>query len=83
MGQREEAIEAWRKAVTLFEEIDDRQHQGETMLSLGVALFKAGERQAGLATYQAGLQLLERPTAMQRLTRTLLAFQARLLGGGA
>jgi tetratricopeptide (TPR) repeat protein len=82
MGRRDEAIEVWRAAIVLFDELEDRQHQGDTLLTLGVALFKSGQREAGLATYQAGLQLLEHPTVMQQVTRTLLAIQTRILGAG-
>ena len=49
-------------------------------MALGLALFKWGRRQEGLVAYQAGLQTVEKPTAMQKLSRTLLAIQARVLG---
>jgi len=81
-GEREEAIKQWRRAGSLFEELGDQQRQGETFLALGLALFKSSERQAGLATYQIGLQLLERPTLIQRITRWLLTLQTRILGLG-
>lgn len=77
----EEAEHAWREAAVIFQELGDRQNQGETLLALGIAMFKSGRRQEGLATYQAGLSLLEHPTFLQRLYRLLLLIQVRVLGG--
>ena len=69
------------QAATCFlVELGDGQKQGDTLLALGISMFKSGRRQEGFATYQAGLSLLEKPTIMQRLYRLLLAIQVRLLG---
>ncbi len=79
LKQQEQAIEAWRKAAGIFAELDDRQNQGETFIAIGLSLFKSGERQEGLAAYQAGLDMLERPSVMQKFTRSLMSLQARFL----
>jgi hypothetical protein len=50
------------------------------MMALGVSLFKAGQRQEGLATYRAGITMAESPTFMQKLYQVLLTIQVRLFG---
>ncbi|HPD41167.1 MAG TPA: hypothetical protein PLD43_06355, partial [Anaerolineae bacterium] len=80
MGRREDAIPVWQTAIATFAELEDNQREGETLLALGLALFKTRQREAGFAAYQAGLRLIENPTPMQKLTRTLLALQMRVLG---
>ncbi|MFW6082545.1 MAG: tetratricopeptide repeat protein [Chloroflexota bacterium] len=81
-SDREEARACLRQAANIFGELGDNQRRGETMLALGVQLWKAGDRQGGLAAYQAGLQMLEHPSLSQRVLRGLLEFRARLLGWG-
>jgi tetratricopeptide (TPR) repeat protein len=80
MKRREDAERAWSEAATIFQDLDDRQKQGETLLALGMSMFKSGRRQEGLATYQTGLSLVEKPTFLQRLYRFLLILQTRILG---
>ncbi|MFL7795070.1 MAG: hypothetical protein AB8I69_23225, partial [Anaerolineae bacterium] len=58
----------------------DKEHQGETLLALGVQLWKTGDRNEGLATYEAGLQILPKPTVRQKTVRNLLRMRNRLLG---
>ena len=80
LKQQDKAIESWRMASAIFSELGDHQKQGETLMAIGVSLFKSGQRQAGLAAYQAGLEMLEKPTLMQKFSRMLMTLQARLLG---
>jgi len=79
-GQREKARMSLREAAGIFADLGDEQREGETLLALGVQQWKAGDRQAGLATYQAGLKTLERPSAGQKALRGLLDLRSRLLG---
>ncbi len=60
MKRRADAERAWGKAAVLFQDLEDRQKQGDTLIALGL-MFKSGRRQEGLSTYQAGLALVERP----------------------
>lgn len=80
-GQREAARINLREAATAFADLKDNQRQAETLLALGVQKWKTGDRQGALATYQAGLQILERPSFGQKILRILLQFRAGLLGG--
>jgi len=80
-GDRERANECLRQAADIFAELGETQRQGETLLALGIQKWKMGDRSGGLATYEAGLQTLERPTASQKVLRGLLQMRARLVGG--
>jgi tetratricopeptide (TPR) repeat protein len=80
LKRREDAEEAWSAAAAAFQDLGDRQKQGDTLMALGVSMFKSGRRQEGLATYQAGMALIEKPTLLQRIYRFLLMLQTRILG---
>jgi tetratricopeptide (TPR) repeat protein len=80
-GDRLRAQEYLRQAAEIFDELGDTQRQGETLLALGAQMWKAGDRRGGLATYEAGLLLLKKPTPQQKALRGLLRLRGRLLGG--
>ncbi|MBN1813232.1 MAG: tetratricopeptide repeat protein [Anaerolineae bacterium] len=79
-NERDKAKECLRQAADAFAELGDKEHQGETLLALGVQLWKTGDRSGGLATYEAGLQVLPKPTVRQKTMRNLLRMRNRLLG---
>jgi len=80
-GERDKAKECLRQAADIFAELGDTQCQGETLLALGLQMWKTGDRSAGLATYEAGLQTLQKPTGSQKALRALFGLRTRLLGG--
>ena len=79
-NERDKAKESLRQAADIFAELGDEERQGETLLALGVQLWKTGDRSRGLATYEAGLQILPKPTVKQKTVRNLLRMRTRLLG---
>jgi tetratricopeptide (TPR) repeat protein len=79
-NERDKAKECLREAADAFAELGDKEHQGETLLALGVQLWKTGDRSDGLATYEAGLQVLPKPTVRQKTVRNLLRMRNRLIG---
>jgi tetratricopeptide (TPR) repeat protein len=79
--ERDKAKECLRQAADIFAELDDAQCQGETLLALGVQMWKTGDRSSGLAIYEAGLRSLEKPTTGQKALRSLSSLRTRLLGG--
>ena len=79
-NERDKAKESLRQAADIFAELGDEERQGETLLALGVQLWKTGDRSGGLATYEAGLQILPKPTVKQKTVRNLLRMRNRLLG---
>jgi tetratricopeptide (TPR) repeat protein len=79
-NERDKAKECLRQAADAFAALDDKEHQGETLLALGVQLWKTGDRSGGLATYEAGLQVLPKPTVRQKTVRNLLRMRNRLIG---
>ena len=78
-GERAKAKECLRQAADIFAELGDSQHRGETLLALGVQAWKIGDRSEALATYEAGLNTLQKPTARQKALRGLLKLRTRLL----
>jgi tetratricopeptide (TPR) repeat protein len=80
-NEREKAKECLRQAADIFAELGDGQRQGETLMALGVQLWKTGDRSGGLAAYETGLHVLQKPTASQKTLRGLLGLRAMLLGG--
>ncbi len=79
-GEREKAKESLRQAADIFAELGDAQRQGETLMALGVQFWKTGDRSGGLAAYETGLHVLQKPTASQKTLRGLLGMRAKLLG---
>jgi tetratricopeptide (TPR) repeat protein len=79
-GQREKANECLRQAADIFAELGDEQRHGEILLALGVQEWKKGDRSSGLATYEAGLHTLQKPSTSQKALRGLLGLRNRLLG---
>jgi len=79
-NERDKAKESLRQAADIFAELGDKEHQGETLLALGGQRWKTGDRSGGLATYEAGLQILPKPTVKQKTMRNLLRVRNRLLG---
>jgi tetratricopeptide (TPR) repeat protein len=80
LGKREKARECLRQAADVFAELGDKERQSEVLLELGTQMWKAGDRQAGLATYESGLQMTPKPTIKQKTLRGLLRMRNRLLG---
>ncbi len=81
-GERDKAQQCLRQAADIFAELGDVQRQGETLQALGVQMWKTGDRSAGLAAFETGLQTLQKPTVSQKALRGLFSFRNRLLGGG-
>lgn len=80
-GERDKAQECLHQAADIFADLGDEQRHGEILLALGVQEWKTGDRSGGLATYEAGLHTLEKPTAGQRALRGLFGLRDKLLGG--
>jgi tetratricopeptide (TPR) repeat protein len=80
-GDRDKSAEYLRQAADIFSELGDGQRLGETLQALGVQRWKTGDRGGGLATYEAGLHSLEKPTVSQKTLRGLLGLRNRLMGG--
>jgi tetratricopeptide (TPR) repeat protein len=80
-GERDKSAECLRQAADIFAELGDGQRLGEALQSLGVQMWKTGDHSGGLATYEAGLHSLEKPTVSQKTLRGLLGLRNRLMGG--
>ena len=80
LRQREKAQECLRQAADIFADLNDKERQSEVLLELGTQMWKTGDRQAGLATYESGLQMTPKPSIKQKTLRGLLRMRNRLLG---
>lgn len=80
-GERDKAQGCLRQAADIFAELGDEQRRGETLLALGVQEWRTGEHSDGLATYEVGLDTLEKPTVSQKALRSLLRLRNRVLSG--
>ena len=78
---RDKAQESLRQAADIFAEIGDVQRQGETLVALAEQQMKTGDRQGGIATYMAGVQLQQKPPFRQKAMRSLFGLYTRLLSG--
>lgn len=81
LNDKDKAIESYRKAIKIFGDLDDHNREGETLMALGLMQFKNGQRSDGMAAYEAGLLLVDKPTARQKNLKRLLKVRQRLLGG--
>ena len=80
-GERLQAQEYLGEAAEIFGELGDTQRRGETLIALGTQMWKAGDRRGGMATYEQGLLMLEKPSVQQKALRRLVGLRTRLLGG--
>lgn len=80
MGRRDKAKEYLRQAADMFAELHDSQRYGETLLALATQMWRTRERANAIATYTAGLELLEKPSLGQRILRGLLKIRSWLVG---
>jgi len=79
-GEQEKARECLQKAADIFAALGDEQRRGEVLLEMSRQMWKSGARGDAVATFEAGLQTLEKPTISQKALRSLLSLRNRLLG---
>lgn len=82
LGDKEQAYNCYRQAADLFDSLGEKKFYGETMLAMADLQVKEGKWMAGAATYEVGLENLDKLTASQKVLRGLLGFRNRLMGGG-
>jgi len=80
-GDTEQATTCYRQAADTFKALGEDRLYGETLLALGDLQVRSGQVMAGAATYEVGLEKVERLTAPQKILRGLLDILHRLTGG--
>jgi tetratricopeptide (TPR) repeat protein len=69
----------FQAAVRLFQELDDRPRQSETLRAMAIMQFKRGQRSEALATYEDALYFLPNINLLQRFVRFFLKVRGVIL----
>ncbi len=80
LGDKEQAYNCYRQAADIFQELGENKLYGETMLAMGAMQVRDGKLWAGAATYEVGLDNLEKLSATQRVLKSLIGVKNRLSG---
>jgi tetratricopeptide (TPR) repeat protein len=80
IGDKEQAYNCYRQAADGFLEVGERKMYGETMLAIAKVQFKDGKIWPAAATYEVGLEYLDRLTMSQKVLQRLIGFRNRLTG---
>ncbi|MBZ0297658.1 MAG: tetratricopeptide repeat protein [Anaerolineae bacterium] len=81
LHDREQAYNCYRQAADLFEEIGEKKLYGETLVAMGDLQVRDGKVMAGAATYEVGLENLDKLSPSQKIIKGLLGIRNKLGGG--
>lgn len=82
LGNTEQAITNYREASATFIELGDEDAYGETVMAIADLQFKSGQLMKAAATYEAGLDYINKPNARQKIMKQLISVRNRFTGGG-
>jgi tetratricopeptide (TPR) repeat protein len=82
LGDKEQAYNCYRQAADVFQELGKKELYGETLLAMAALQVRDGKIWSGAATYEVGLENLDKLTPSQKLLKGLLGISNRLSGGG-
>lgn len=83
LGDKEQAYNSYREAADLFQELGERKLYGETMVAMGDLQMRDGKIMTGAATYEVGLENLDRLSPTQKVLKGLMGIRNKLTGGGS
>jgi tetratricopeptide (TPR) repeat protein len=72
LDQIEEAEEAYKHSLELFDEVGEQDLRANVLQSLSKLQLRSGRQLEALATMQAGMENIERPNLRQRMLKKLL-----------
>lgn len=81
LGDKEQAYNCYRQAADVFQELGEKLLYGQTMIAMAKLQLREGKVWAGAATYEIGLENLDRLTASQKILKNLIGIRNRLTGG--
>lgn len=81
LGDREQAYNCYRQAADIFQELGQKKLYGETLIAMGAMQVREGKIWQGAATYEVGLENLERLSTTQKILKGLFGIRNRLSGG--
>jgi tetratricopeptide (TPR) repeat protein len=82
LGDREQAYNCYRQAADTFQEAGEKELYGETLIAMAKLQLRDGKIWAGAATYEVGLEQLDKLNARQKLLKNLIGIRNRLSGMG-
>jgi tetratricopeptide (TPR) repeat protein len=82
LGDKEQAYNCYRQAADIFEDVGGKKLYGETLIAMARLQVRDGKIWAGAATYEVGLEQLDKLSATQKVMRGLIGIRNRLTGGG-
>ncbi|MBC7870046.1 MAG: tetratricopeptide repeat protein [Chitinophagaceae bacterium] len=81
LGDREQAYNCYRQAADAFQELGEKILYGETLIAMGRMQVREGNVWVGAATYEAGLEQLDKLSGAQKVLKSLIGIKNRLSGG--
>jgi len=81
LGDREQAYNCYRQAADAFQELGEKKLYGETLIAMGRMQVREGKVWVGAATYEVGLEQLDKLTGTQKVLKSLINLKNRLSGG--
>jgi tetratricopeptide (TPR) repeat protein len=81
VGRLDEATEAYQQSAELLKQADETEMRARVMQSLSAIQLKTGHQLEALASMQAGLDGLKKPSPKQRVLRKLLNLPSKLIKG--
>jgi len=82
INDKEQAYNCYRQAADIFQELGEKKLYGETLLAMGAMQVRDGKLWQGAATYEVGLDQLEKLSPTQKILKGLIGVKNRLSGGG-
>jgi len=80
LGDKEQAYNCYRQAADIFQEQGEKKLYGETLIAMGAMQVRDGKIWAGAATYEVGLEQLDKLTTTQKVLKGLINMKNRLSG---
>jgi len=82
LGDKEQAYNCYRQAADVFQELGEKKLYGETLIAMAALQIRDGKIWQGAATYEVGLENLDKLSLSQKILKGLLGIRNRLTGGG-
>ena len=81
VGKFDEAIQAYQQSAELLKQVDETEMRARVMQSLSAVQLRTGHQLEALASMQAGLDGLKKPSPRQRALRKLLDLPSKVIKG--
>lgn len=82
LNDKEQAYNCYRQAVDIFDDLGEKKLYGETLVAIGDLQIRDGKIMTGAATYEVGLENLEKLSPSQRVIKGLVGIRNMFGGGG-